>query len=201
MKNGIVNIWLLGIIVIFIALFSAYIIITINYSRSFKMKNEILTIIEKHKGVTSNISSTSGTSKINGSSITTNVNTVQTINLYLKGNHYEAMGHCPEQSDLPGVWYGVKELGTAQSPGSTFELAQSNEKYYYCFAKYKANLHGGKYEAVYYRVRMFYKFEVPVLENFLSVKVEGITDEIFDPQDGAEGKITVSDGTVYNING
>ena len=55
MKQGIANIWLLGMIVVFIAMFSAYIAITVNYTKSFKMKNEMLSIIEKHHGVTSNL--------------------------------------------------------------------------------------------------------------------------------------------------
>lgn len=201
MKNGIVNIWLLGMIVVFIALFSAYIIININYSKSFKIKNEILTIIEKHKGVTSVPTSVVGQSKFTSDSITTNVNTLQTINLYLLGSNYDAKGYCPNnEAGMEGQWYGVSELGNAQNPASNIDIAQPNTKYYYCIAKYNANLKGGKYKAVYYRVRLFYKFEVPVLQDFLSVKVDGLTDEIYDPQDEAEGKIQPSNGSVYKIN-
>ncbi len=190
MKNGIVNIWLLGLIVVFIALFSAFIIININYSRSFKIKNEVLTIIEKHKGVVTEDKSKGGKSLISdGQSITVNVNTVQTINLYLMGSNYDAMGYCPtgEKGDYPGTWYGVSILRDGNKIANTFEPASRDKKYYYCFAKYTANKQVGRYKAVYYRVRLFYKFEVPVLDNFLSVKVEGITDEVYDPQDTKEG--------------
>lgn len=187
MKNGIVNIWLLGLVVVFIALFSAFIIININYSKSFKIKNEVLTIIEKHKGVISrNTSKHNGRSIIlDGQTITVDVNTIQTINLYLLGNNYDAMGYCPTggHGDYPGSWYGVSILKDGGNIASTYEPANSDKKYYYCFAKYSANNQAGRYKAIYYRVRLFYKFEVPVLENFLSVKVEGITDEIYDPQD------------------
>ena len=190
MKNGIVNIWLLGLIVVFIALFSAYIIININYSKSFKIKNEILTIIEKHKGVTKSDISSSGSSIINGGApITVNVNTIQTINLYLLGNNYDAKGYCPTgaDADYPGHWYGVSSLRDGGNIASEFEEAKNNTKYYYCFAKYNSNNQTGRYKAVYYKVRLFYKFEVPALENFLSVKVEGTTDEIYNPQDETEG--------------
>ncbi len=195
MKNGIVNIWLLGLIVVFIALFSAYIIININYSKSFKIKNEVLTIIEKHKGVTKSVSpgTHDGTSLINGSAIKINVNTIETINLYLMGNNYDAMGYCPHTAgDISGNWYGVSELRSGSGPASEFEPADSSKKYYYCFAKYNANTQTGRYKAVYYKVRLFYKFEVPVLEEFLSVKVDGTSDEIYDPQDEGEG-ITAED--------
>lgn len=202
MKNGIVNIWLLGLIVVFIALFSAYIIININYSKSFKMKNEVLSIIEKHKGVTKTIDKeTSGQSLIaSGQTITVNVNTIKTINLYLMGNNYDAKGFCPSNnptddgSGYYGYWYGVSALRDGSSIASDFEPVQDNKKYFYCFAKYNANHQSGRYKAVYYKVRLFYKFEVPALENFLSVKVEGTTDEVYHPQDENQN-ITVIDFT------
>ncbi len=196
MKNGIVNIWLLGLIVVFIALFSAFIIININYSKSFKMKNEILTIIEKHKGIVSrDLSSTGSSTIVGGETITTNVNTIQTINLYLMGNSYDAMGYCPTEDDTPGTWYGVSSLSNSEhtSISSDYELADENKKYYYCFAKYKANEQKGRYKSSYYKVRLFYKFEVPVLENFLSVKVEGTSDEVYDPQDETDEPIHETD--------
>ena len=197
MKNGIVNIWLLGLVVVFIALFSAFIIVNINYSKSFKIKNEVLSIIEKHKGIISqNTSNSSGKSVIvDGATITTNVNTIQTINLYLMGNAYDAMGYCPTEDDTPGTWYGVSSLSddAHTSISSDYELADENKKYYYCFAKYKANNQKGKYKSSYYKVRLFYKFEVPVLDNFLSVKVEGTSDEVYDPQDEKDEPIHETD--------
>lgn len=202
MKNGIVNIWLLGMIVVFIFLFSAYIIVNINYSKSFKIKNEVLTIIEKHKGfISKDTSNHNGKSIIrDGETITTNVNTIQTINLYLMGSNYDAMGYCPTgtDGDSPGNWYGVSILRDGGSIASTYEPANPDEKYYYCFAKYRANKQVGRYKASYYKVRLFYKFEVPAVESFFSVKVEGITDEIYYPQDeqsGSNENIAESDYT------
>ena len=82
MKNGIANIWLLGIVIVFIALFSAYIAITINYSSSFKMKNEILSIIEKHKGLTNYVGETKESMIEGKGPVTANVGAFQTINYF-----------------------------------------------------------------------------------------------------------------------
>ena len=200
MKNGIANLWLLGIIIVFIALFSAYIAITINYSASFKMKNEILTILEKHKGLT-NYAGEDKESIIEGKgTVRGNVGALQTINLFLLGNAYTARGKCPSGADTPGTWYGVDDLGsvsTIKTGSVSIELAKNDKKYYYCIAKYNANMKSGEYESVYYRVRLFYKFEIPVLSDFLSVKVEGITDEIYGPQD--EGVISESSSSYYEV--
>ncbi len=201
MKNGIANLWLLGIIITFIALFSAYIAITLNYSASFKMKNEILTIIEKHKGLT-NYAGEDKESIIDGKgTVRTNVGAFQTINLFLLGNAYTAKGYCPSGTDFPGTWYGVEDLGSVSSIKSgtiNFELANSGKKYHYCFAKYNANMKNGQYKSVYYRVRLFYKFEIPVLSDFLSIKVDGLTDEIYDPQD-EDGSISISSSNYYDV--
>ena len=46
MKESISNVWLIGLVVSFILIFSCYIAITVDYSKAFKMKNEILSILE-----------------------------------------------------------------------------------------------------------------------------------------------------------
>lgn len=180
MKNAISNIWLLGIIIVFILIFAAYITITINYTQSFKYKNEVLNIIEKHHGMTNS----AGTRDSNGCNVsgtsdcTVNVGALQTITLYLRGNSYTAMGNCPDDGNK---WYGVNELtwesGTA---GANVEVANKTSKYYYCFTKFKTGKIS-RYSSVYYKVRLFYKFEFPVLSEFFAIKVEGITDEIYNP--------------------
>ena len=52
MRASIASIWIVGLVVTFILVFSAYIIITVDYSSTFQMKNDILSIIEKNKGFT-----------------------------------------------------------------------------------------------------------------------------------------------------
>lgn len=189
MKDSIANVWLLGIIIVFILLFSAYIAITVDYSQTFKLKNEVLNIIEKNKGMTNNTGSSGGTSKINsGQSITVDVGALQTINLYLSGNAYTAKGPCPDDGN---TWYGVYDLKWNESGGFYEQVNPSDkEQYYYCFAKHKTgqanikyNNKSGTASSIYYKVRLFYKMEFPVLSDFFEVKVEGMTNEIYRPID------------------
>lgn len=179
MKNSISNIWLLGIIIVFILIFAAYITITINYTQSFKYKNEVLNIIEKHHGMTSS-AGTSVDSVVSSGTVTGNVGALQTITLYLRGNSYTAMGNCPDDGNK---WYGVTELSwDGAHADAKVEAANQGTKYYYCFSKYGTGKIS-RYSSIYYKVRLFYKFEFPVLSEFLSIKVEGMTDEIYNPQD------------------
>ena len=181
MKNSVSNIWLLGIIIVFILIFAAYIAITINYTQSFKYKNEILNIIEKHHGMTDVSDGDQVESVIkSGENVTINIGAIQAITLYLQGNAYTAIGNCPDDGD---TWYGVKAFewdGTRA--GAEYEEADQKTRYLYCFAKFGTGKIS-KYSTIYYKVRLFYKFEFPVLSEFLSVKVEGMTDEIYNPAD------------------
>lgn len=183
MKDSIADVWLLGLIVVFILMFASYIAITVSYTASFKLKNEVLNIIERHKGMTDKVAECNVKSTIGGGTVCANMGAYQTVNLYLLGNAYTAKGNCPNDGDH---WYGVKEL-EYETMASSFEEAKESEKYYYCFAYYdtgrlkNSNATNSKLSSVYYKVRLFYKFEFPVLTEFLSVRVDGMTDEIYNP--------------------
>lgn len=188
MKKSIANVWLLGIILVFILVFACYITITINYTASFKMKNEMLNIIEKHKGL---VDKQSNATNEEGRHI--NAGSFQTINLYLIGNAYNAMGNCPNDGEK---WYGVTDIGfgSGKTDGEgKYEVASSNKKYYYCFAKIDLNSKGdsktkiSQYSTIYYKIRLFYKFEIPVLSDFFAVRVDGATDEIYNPNSSSIG--------------
>mgnify|MGYP003307345973 CR=1 FL=1 len=52
MKTAVSSTWIYGLVITFILVFAGYLAFTINYSTAFKVKNEMVTIIEKHKGMT-----------------------------------------------------------------------------------------------------------------------------------------------------
>ena len=151
------------------------------------MKNEMLNIIEKHKGL---VDQQSNATK-DGRHI--NAGSFQTINLYLIGNAYNAMGNCPNDSEK---WYGVTDIGFGSgniTGEGKYEVASSNKKYYYCFAKIDLDSKGGSdtkispYSIIYYKVRLFYKFEIPVLSDFFAIRVDGSTDEIYNANPNSIG--------------
>ncbi len=51
MKESIGGTWLFQIAIVFIVLFAGYLALSVNYSKAFKVKNEILSIIEKDEGL------------------------------------------------------------------------------------------------------------------------------------------------------
>jgi len=182
MKNAISNVWLLGIVVLFIFLFSGYLAVTINYTKTFKVKNEMLTMIEKQKGVTDIPTPTQKNSIIkSGSQVNTNVGSLQVMSLYLYGSGYKTLGGCDQDTEatLVGKWYGVKDFGISNGNNEvmpSYEEAVKGHKYLFCFSK-----GSNKNNSVFYRVQVFYKMELPVVGDIFTFRVEGTTAEIFNP--------------------
>ncbi len=50
MKEAIGSSWMLGLAVTFIVLFASYLAVSINYAKAFKVKNEIINMIESNQG-------------------------------------------------------------------------------------------------------------------------------------------------------
>lgn len=73
--------WVFQLVVMFILIFACFLILVLNYSKVYGLKNDTLTIIEKYEGVTSE--------------------SLGIINNVLKNKGYKATGTCPNE------WYGV----------------------------------------------------------------------------------------------
>lgn len=199
MKNGVSAVWFVGLVITFLMIFSAFIIITTDYSNSFKMKNEVLTIIEKNKGMTF-LTGTEVNSTIKPSEkVLANVGAIKTINVFLAANSYAAKGSC--YIPTGATVYGVKSLkyGKSDNKSSVYEVANEGESYYYCFAKYPTGRSAiDAYPSVYYSVELFYRFEIPILREFLPIRVEGVTDEIYLP---ASDDIVTNSNDYFSIGG
>ena len=76
MRESVGSTWTFGLVITFIFLFSSFLVLTINYTKAYKVKNEVISIIEKYEGYT-------------------NENSVEIINNYLNASGYKEMGKCP----------------------------------------------------------------------------------------------------------
>lgn len=122
MRQTIGGTWVLGLMLMFIFLFSGYIILTLNYSKTVKTKNELISIFEKYEGL--------------------NDNSVKLANNYLSSNNYTATGVCSTKSSAPGM-YGTDDLGSVK-----LEEVQPGKKYRYCVKKYKGTNTSTYYQVV-----------------------------------------------------
>ena len=79
MRQAIGTTWILQLVIIFMLIFVAFLALSINYTKAFKVKNELITIVEKSEGVKEGE---------NGP--------VYLLNNYLRYNNYTVMGRCQE---------------------------------------------------------------------------------------------------------
>lgn len=100
--------WLIQLMILFILLFAGYIILTIEYSKNVKVKNEMISIVEKYDGL--------------------NDKSIVLLNNYLISAGYNTLGKC----DVGDGIYGALDL-----QGDELEETESNSRYYYCVKKYK----------------------------------------------------------------
>lgn len=140
---------LFKMVLVFTLLFSAFLALTITYNRVFKLKNESISILEKYEGTT---------------------NAVGIINNYLKNSGYTTKGRC----DSDG--FGVNDYDN-----STPQKVRDGETYYYCFNyhcdKPACNI-GDKDNKIYYEIKLFYNFNIPILGDFATFKITGETKAV-----------------------
>ncbi len=108
MRQAIGGTWLIQLMILFILLFAGYIILTLNYSKTIKVKNEVVSIIEKYEGL--------------------NTQSIELINSYLLASSYVSTGTCQS---------GMGIYATDDYSGSYLEPAEAGKRYHYCIKKYK----------------------------------------------------------------
>ena len=155
MRESIGGSWLFSLIIIFILLFTAFLAVTINYARAFKVKNDVIDIIEREEGLTSKGRSTK------------DPGAVELIDNYLMKSGYKNNGTCPEGS-----------LGE----GKILVSKNDNDKYKYCVSKHNS-YDNEESNRSYYKVTLFFKMDLPIFGEFLTFRATGETTEIYYPAD------------------
>ena len=146
MRESVGTTWIFQIVLTLILIFAAYLALTINYSRAFLVKNESLTIIEKHEGLTDAA--------------------LEIVNNYLQSNGYHEVGKCPSG------WKGIESIYS-----NTIEEAEEGKKYAWCATKI-SNYNTNAPNRSYYKIRMFFKFDLPVFGHIMTYNVDGKTYEM-----------------------
>lgn len=155
MRQTIASTWVYQLVIIFILLFVSFLTLSLTYSKAFKNKNELLNIIEKYEGITQE--------------------SIAIMNNYLVSNGYKAMKSCPSNDGLP--WYGISDI---HGKNISFREAVPGEKYYYCVRRQKSSASNNK---VYYELKLFFRFNLPVVENIGTFTVDGSTSDVFESCD------------------
>lgn len=159
MRESIGGGWILTIVVLFIVLFSGYLAVSINYSKAFKVKNFILSTIERREGYTEYVGNAKDLETMGqaGSTVSSDSSAQTEIYAYLKAAGYYTTvidaGYC-ESNDL----------------GETIEGG-------FCLKHICADMGSGS--GNYYKVTTFLKIEFPLVDFVFKIPISGETKVIY----------------------
>lgn len=159
MKEAVGGISLFNIVIVFVLLFAGYISLSINYSKAFNVKNEIINIIKNQGGVCTS-SSPSGNDNC--------YNFAEQITDYFKEANYRSTGVCDDSEG----WVGYNREGLIDYNNSAF-----------CVKAIKANSNSELPNALYYQVKVFYQLDLPVINRFFEFSIYGETGRIYEPNE------------------
>lgn len=174
MKEAIGGTWLAGIVFTFVVLFTTFISVSTNYSRCFRIKDEIITTIEHYDGVSEA--------------------TIKAINSYINGIGYASTGDCSTDSTV----FDSDDRSESKWVGflSTSESAQGDKDVNYCIKRFIISdkycgggnpINGpvGHPRSAYYQVIVFFKLNWPILNQVFNLRISGETAIIYNWDDKA----------------
>ena len=167
MRDSIGGAWLYGIAITFTLFFVAFLSISANYNKVFRLKNELISFIERGDGITTNPVNVSATPPVGGA--------IPLINDYLFHSGYSGQGSCYMEGQ---TWYGIDNYD--QTEGE--DAIRGKSTYYYCYRKVRVptKMHPNR---AYYEVGLFFSIDLPVIGHLINIKVTGITMPIQAPAD------------------
>lgn len=160
MKEAIGGTWLFQIAIVFILMFTGYMCLSINHSKAFGIKSEIVESISRHGGVEPN-----------------------EIKDILRKASYRTRGSCKKLKTTDGgEWTGYdrngKRLGNDQN-NATFCVRRVNVNSTNTGVNELPDMY-------YYQVRVFYQLDLPIFNSLFSFTVRGDTNILYFTGEGVD---------------
>lgn len=158
MKESIGGISLFTIVIVFVMLFTGYVCLSINYSKAYNVKNELVNIIKNQGGIC-----TEGIASSNCS------NLKSLIQDYFKEVNYASKGKCGNG------WYGFSRTGD--------HLGEGANNAAFCIKGTNANSNSELPKAVFYQIRVFYQIDLPIFNSIFNFVVKGEVPRVYEPNE------------------
>lgn len=161
MKEAIGGFSLFNIVIVFVLVFTGYISLSINYSKAYNVKNEIINIIKNQGGVCT----ANAPNKNNNC-----YNFKEQIIDYFSETNYHSKGNCDEG------WIGYSRNG---------DLIKNGKDAAFCIKAIDANVavNSELPKTLYYQVEMFYQLDLPIISKVFKFTVKGETSRIYEPNE------------------
>ena len=149
MREAIGGPWLFGLVITFIVFFASFLAVSINYSKAFNVKNNVVDLIGKYEG--------------------NNNCAREKIAEYLRSSGYLVMGGCPEKDSTGKCSYNGYNLNG--------ELIKDNKAYYWI--KNDSTLSNSLIDKSFYSVVIFFKIDLPMIGDLTTFKIRGETEAVY----------------------
>ena len=185
MKEAIGGTWLFGIVIFFIVLFATIVSVSLNWSRAYKLKDEIINEIEKHHGFTEEA--------------------MTSINKYIGDIGYKSTGSCDKVNERNSNGVQVMPVHTGSdfnnmyngSRGDNYCVGRSDvvtreersfdndSRLSYCATVDSTSSNGSTVRSIghptssYYYVVVFFKIDMPIIGSIFGYDITGETSTIF----------------------
>lgn len=156
MKEAIGGTWIFGIVITFVIFFSGYVSISLNYSKVYKVKDEIIIFLQNYNGL--------------------NKDSINAINEYVNGVGYRNYGDCPIETKDKGVggeagcFFGVDARNT--------DVVKKVSEVNYCVEKINTSAN-----SAYYQVTLFFRIDLPVVRQMFAMNIQGETAALMSPDE------------------
>ena len=153
MRESIANSYVFSLIIIIVAVCSTLIVVSMNYSKVFKMKNRVIEIIEKHGKYDNDV-------------------VKKEIDDFLRKSGYPprtTTQRCPKGR-------GVSGSASLSNQEAGVDAINTLQNYKYCIYKFKTA------KGSYYSVVLYMRFDFPLIGDFINIELPmyGDTKIIFD---------------------
>ncbi len=161
MKESIGGVSLFNIVIVFVLLFTGYISLSINYSKAYNVKNELLNIIKNQGGVCTS----------DRPNNTNNCyNFAEQIQDYFKEANYRSTGNC----DTSDGWLGYSRNG---------DLIRDGKNSAFCVKAVKPKSNTELPNALYYQIKVFYQLDLPIINSMFEFSIFGETSRVYKPNE------------------
>ena len=162
MKEAIGGSWLFVFVIIFLALFSGFVCLATNYSKCYKTKDDIITILTDYRGI--------------------NEKSISEINKTLKNVGYRNYGRCPTTSLCYYSFnVSVDNRQVGYSEGINYCIAKTVVSDNYAEGNTYTNNAGvaGHASFSYYSVAVFFGLDIPVFFSDFQITITGETAPMY----------------------
>lgn len=164
MREAIGGTWLFQIVIVFILLFTGFMCLTINRTKAFHVKDQIIQAIQDHNGIDLSKGYTEDSDDAYAEIIS-----------YIKENSYRTTGKVPASEVINGekIDYYCFDRNGKSLNGNTNTAV-------FCLAEVSTKNNAGTSfnelpEMRYYRVIVFYQLDLPIFKSWFNFKIVGDT--------------------------